>query len=238
MITSPVLFLIFNRPDTTRRVFEAIRTAQPQKLFIAADGPRLNVESDYEQCTATRSIAMNVDWECEVYTLFRDTNLGCKAAVSSAIDWFFEHVEEGIILEDDCLPDQTFFRFCDELLDKYRHDTRIGMISGDNFLFGQRNIEGSYYFSRYTHIWGWATWRRAWQKYDVSLSGWPKFREQKLLRHVLDNDEEVEYWTAIFDNTYLGHINTWDYQLMFSSWANGFVNIIPNSNMVQNDGYK
>jgi predicted O-methyltransferase YrrM len=237
MITSPVLFIIFNRPETTKVVFEAIREAQPTHLFIAADGPRQEKAGEYEKCQAARDIAINVDWECEVQTLFRDTNLGCKAAVSSAIDWYFDNVEEGIILEDDCLPEQSFFAFCEELLNKYRNDHRIGLICGDNFQFGRSRREASYYFSRFTHIWGWATWRRAWKCYDVKISQWPDVRDNGFLNDILDCQAEIVYWTDIFEKTYAGQINTWDYQLMFSYWVNGFINVIPNNNLVKNIGF-
>lgn len=237
MTVSPVLFIIFNRPETTKVVFEAIRKAQPAKLYIAADGPRQGKTGEYERCQAARNIAINVDWECDVQSLFRDTNLGCKVAVSSAIDWFFENVEEGIILEDDCVPDISFFRYCDELLEKYRHDGRIGMISGDNFQFGRKRTGASYYFSRFTHIWGWATWRRAWEKYDVEMTLWPEVRDNGFLIDMLDTQGEVDYWSHIFERTYAGQINTWDYQLMFSFWVNSFLNILPCNNLVKNIGF-
>lgn len=237
MPASPVLFIIFNRPETTKVVFEAIRKAQPAKLYIAADGPRQGKAGEYERCQAARNIAINVDWECDVHSLFRDTNLGCKVAVSSAIDWFFENVEEGIILEDDCVPDISFFRYCDELLEKYRHDGRIGMISGDNFQFGRKRTDASYYFSRFSHIWGWASWRRAWEIYDVEMSLWPKLRDSGFLEDLLDTREEVNYWADILQRTYAGQINTWDYQLMFSFWINGLLNILPCHNLVSNIGF-
>src|SRR5690349_2048344 len=134
---SAILFLVFNRPETTARVFEAIRAAQPPRLYVAADGPRASRIGESERCDLTRRIASAVDWPCDITTLFRAANLGCKNAVSSAISWFFEHEEEGVILEDDCLPDPSFFRYCDELLAHYRDDTRIGLISGNNFQFGK-----------------------------------------------------------------------------------------------------
>ena len=152
---SPVLFLVFNRPETTRQVFEAIRTAKPPRLYIAADGPRLEREGERASCEEVRKIALEVDWECDVNTLFRVENLGCKRGPSEGISWFFEHEDEGIILEDDCLPDQSFFSFCEELLERYRNDTRIMAISGNNFQHGRKRTEYSYYFSRYFHGWGW-----------------------------------------------------------------------------------
>jgi hypothetical protein len=159
-VNTPIAFFIFNRPDTTARVFEAIRQAQPSKLLVVADGPRSTRPGEAEKCAATRAIIDQVDWECEVLTNYSDVNLGCRHRVSSGLDWVFEQVEEAIILEDDCLPHPTFFRFCEELLEWYRHDHRIVAISGDNFQNGHQSGEFSYYFSRYVHIWGWATWRR------------------------------------------------------------------------------
>lgn len=234
---SPILFLIFNRPEPTEQVFQTIRSARPRRLYVAADGPRDTVPSDIEQCANTREIINHVDWPCEVNTLFRDSNYGCKYAVSSAITWFFEHEEEGIILEDDCLPDISFFRYCDELLEKYRHDSRIGTISGDNFQFGRNRTEASYYFSRFTHIWGWATWRRAWKFYDVEMKLWPRIRDNGFMNDILDTQEEVSQWSHIFESTYTGQINTWDYQLMFACWVNSFLNILPCRNLVKNIGF-
>jgi hypothetical protein len=160
-LTTPVAFLIFNRPDTTAKVFEAIRQAKPPKLLVVADGPRPDRPDDIEKCKAARGVVEQVDWDCEVLRNYSDVNLGCKKRVSSGLDWVFNTVEEEIILEDDCLPHPTFFRFCEELLDYYRHDERIMVISGDNFQFGRNCTEYSYYFSRYNHCWGWSTWRRS-----------------------------------------------------------------------------
>src|SRR5512139_3287315 len=171
-LKTPVAFIIFNRPDTAERVFAEIAKARPPKLLVVADGPRANRSGEAEKCAATRAIIDRVDWDCEVLTNFSDTNLGCKNRVSSGIDWVFEQVPEAIILEDDCLPHPTFFRFCEELLERYRDDERIGMISGDNFQLGQKRTDASYYFSRYNHIWGWASWRRAWRHYDREASAW------------------------------------------------------------------
>jgi hypothetical protein len=166
---APILFLVFNRPETTARVFEAIRNAKPSRLYIAADGPRDFIYNEYAVCAKTREIASRVDWDCDVETLFRAENLGCKAAVSSAISWFFSHEEEGIILEDDCLPCESFFYFTTILLEKYRHDERIAHIAGSNFQDGKKVGDGSYYFSDLYNIWGWATWKRVWKDYDAEL---------------------------------------------------------------------
>jgi hypothetical protein len=235
-LPTSVLFLIFNRPDTTQQVFDEIRKAQPSQLFVAADGPRKDRHADYELCKKTREIIQKVDWDCRVSTLFRDENLGCKYAVSSAIDWFFSNVEEGIILEDDCVPDQSFFPFCQELLEKYRNDKRVMMISGDNFQFGRKRTDYSYYFSRYCHIWGWATWRRAWVHYDVEMKLWPKVKQFDLIKDFLQDSGAENYWKRIFDKTYSNKINTWDYQWVFACWTQNGLSIAPNINLISNIG--
>ena len=236
-IYTPILFLIFNRPDTTQIVFNEIRKAKPKWLFIAGDGPRKDRLEDTRLCQKTRTIVDQVDWDCEVSTFFRDENLGCKYAVSSAIDWFFSNVDEGIILEDDCVPDQSFFPFCEALLEKYRDDERIMMISGANFQFGREKTDDSYYFSRYFHIWGWATWKRAWKLYDKEMKAWPEIRENGYLHNILYDKRLVRYWEAIFNSVYNGSISTWDYQWVFSCWVQGGLSIIPNRNMVSNIGF-
>jgi hypothetical protein len=233
----PLLFLIFNRPDTTQQVFDEIRKAQPPQLFVAADGPRKNQVADYELCKKTREIIHQVDWDCKVFTRFQDENLGCRHAVSSAITWFFSNVEEGIILEDDCIPDQSFFRFCQDLLEKYRDDERIMMVSGNNFQFGKRRTNYSYYFSKYFHIWGWATWKRAWNYYDVDMKSWPKIKDGRWLKDILKDKNAEKFWEKIFENTFRGTINTWDFQWVFSCWIQNGLAILPNVNLVKNIGF-
>lgn len=236
-LTTPVLFLIFNRPDTTQKVFNAIRQAKPKQLFVAADGLREDKEGEKEKCEQARKIIEQVDWDCEVKTLFRDKNLGCKIAVSSAIDWFFENVEEGIILEDDCLPSQSFFWFCQELLKYYRNDARIMHISGDNFQFGRIRGEGSYYFSKYAHIWGWATWRKAWGCFDVNMKSFKKFKKEAQINNVFNIKQQKKYWMKIFQLVYDCKIDTWDYIWLYSCFINNGLCIMPNKNMVSNLGF-
>jgi len=236
-LTTPIAFVIFNRPDTTARVFETIRQAKPPTLLVVADGPRQDREGEAVKCEQTRAIISRVDWPCEVLTNFSDTNLGCKKRVSSGIDWVFKTVPEAVILEDDCLPDPTFFRFCDELLERYRDDERIMMISGDNFQFGRKRTSHSYYFSRYTHIWGWASWRRAWQHYDVDMKLWPASRESGLLNDILDDSKAVRHWRNIFDRVSRGEINTWDYQWTLACWLQSGLSVMPNVNLVSNIGF-
>lgn len=229
----PVLLLIFNRPDKALRVFEQIRNAKPQRLFIAADGPRKKQEAEQQLCTETRTrILEKIDWDCEVHTLFRTTNLGCKIAVSTGISWFFKHVEEGIILEDDCLPELSFFRFCGELLEKYREHQQIMMISGVNFQ-PKKCTNSSYYFSTYLHIWGWATWRRAWDHYDLTMQAWPEFKEKKALYTLLPK-EVAKRRELQFDRTFSGNTSTWDTQWLFAVWNNNGLSIQSNINQVIN----
>jgi hypothetical protein len=230
--------LIFNRPDTTERVFAEIAKAKPPKLLVVADGPRVNHPGEADRCLAARAIIDRVDWGCEVLTNFSEVNLGCKRRVSSGIDWVFEQVEEAIILEDDCLPDPTFFRFCQELLERYRYDQRIGMIGGVNFQFGRRRNDDSYYFSKYVHIWGWASWRDRWAgSYDVTMAKWPRIRDEGWLTDMVGNKPEAEYWKEIFERVHRGEIDTWDYQWVFANWVEGRMGILPAVNMISNIGF-
>jgi hypothetical protein len=237
-LKTAVLFMLFNRLDTTKQVFEAIRRAKPPRLYVAADGPRDSKPDEDNKVKAVRDYVIgHIDWDCEVKTLFREKNLGCKYAVSGSIDWFFENEEMGIILEDDCLPHPSFFRFCEELLERYREDERIGIISGDNFQFGKRHTDDSYYFSRYTHIWGWASWRRTWQKYDVAMKQWPSIKMNGLLSDILQYKKLVKYWNDIFEDVFNNKIDTWDYQLNFACLINSMLNIMPNNNLISNIGF-
>ncbi|WP_193194344.1 glycosyltransferase family 2 protein [Nostoc sp. MG11] len=233
----PVVFIIFKRPNTTEKVFEAIRQAKPPKLFVIADGPRADRPGEAEKCKATRAIIERVDWNCEVITNYSDINLGCRLRVSSGLDWVFTQVEEAIILEDDCLPHPTFFQFCDELLDKYRDDNRIMVVAGNNFQYGRVRNQDSYYFSRYNHCWGWATWRRAWQHYDHEMKLWPKIRDEDWLKDILLDPSAVKFWQNIFQYTYEEKINSWAYAWTFSCWIQNGLSILPNVNIVSNIGY-
>ena len=234
---TPVAFILFNRPDTTARVFEEIARAKPPKLLVVADGPREERRGEAEKCAAARAVIDRVDWDCEVLTNFSERNLGCKRRVSSGLDWVFSLVEEAIVLEDDCLPHPSFFRFCEELLEKYRYDERISQISGDNFQFGRKRTEDSYYFSRMNHIWGWASWRRAWKAYDVDLSLWSEVRDGAWLEDLLVDPREVKRWLEIFQRVADGEIDTWDYQWLFASWITSRLTVLPNVNLVSNIGF-
>ncbi|HJY98755.1 MAG TPA: hypothetical protein VJ227_03505 [Patescibacteria group bacterium] len=237
MITrSPILFLIFNRPAETKTVFAEIRKARPTHLFIAADGPRSGVSGEKEKCEAVRKITENIDWRCDVKRLYRKNNLGCKRAISGALGWFFQNVKEGIILEDDCLPDKSFFRYCEELLIKYRNNKNIGVIGGNNFSRNPK-LPDSYYFSLYPQMWGWATWRRVWKNYDIAMKKWPRLGGNNWLNGLFPVSAQATYWWSIFDSTFRGKVDTWDYQWVFSSFINGYLNITPNVNLVRNIGF-
>lgn len=236
-VQSPILFLIFNRPDVTKQVFEVIKKVKPPKLYIGADGPRNN-NNDLINCKKCLEIINEVDWNCEIKTLINNNNLGCKLSVSNSINWFFENEKEGIILEDDCFPSIDFFRFCDELLEKYRYDNRIGHITGSNFQNDKIRRGGAdYYFSRHPIVWGWASWSRVWKDYDINMSKLDSLIETDSAT-VLSNNKRVR--KNIYNNfrrTQNNEINTWDYQYFYSLLLNGYMSIIPNYNLISNIGF-
>jgi hypothetical protein len=237
-LSTPVAFFVYNRPDLTELVLASIAQAKPSRLLVVADGPRAAILGEAEKCSAVRKIIDRVNWNCEVLKHYSDENLGCKRRVSSGLDWVFEQCEEAIILEDDCRPDRTFFRFCEELLHRYRYDERVMMISGDNFHLGSGHTDYSYYFSRCIHIWGWASWRRAWRSFDPDMGRWPLLRDTPWLHEVLSHEDTASRWNRIFDLTFAEGIDTWDYNWVFSCWVQNGLSIIPNTNLVLNAGFR
>jgi hypothetical protein len=234
-LNTAVLFLVFNRLDTTKQVFEAIREAKPPRLYIAADGARETKDGEDTKVKQVRDyITSNIDWECEVKTLFREQNFGCKMAVRGAIDWFFQNEEMGIILEDDCLPTQSFFWFCEELLERYKDDMRVGQISGDNFQKGVKRGDADYYFSIYNHIWGWASWANRWKNYDVLLS---TMENSNFIDNLIAEKNTNKYWKNVFEQMKQQKIDTWDYQWTFTLWNNNQLTILPNINLIENVGF-
>ena len=229
----PVLFLVFNRPDTTIEVFEKISQVKPAKLYIACDGPRKD-NDEIKQVEQVKKIVANINWPCEVKTLYREKNLGCRNAVSQAITWFFDNEEMGIILEDDCLPSQSFFWFCEDLLHKYKNEERIGMISGNNF-FEDEKLKESYFFS-YGNIWGWASWKRAWQNYDVKINLWKNQKIKDSIKTFLNNDYIYKNFKTYFDDAYDGK-DTWAHQWLFTRISNKQLTINPCKNLVSNIGF-
>jgi hypothetical protein len=236
-LKTPVALIIFKRPQETERVFAEIRKVKPQKLLVVADGPRADRPGEDQDCDRARAIIDRVDWDCEVLKNYADVNIGCRLRVSSGINWVFDTVEEAIILEDDCLPHPTFFRFAEELLDRYRDDGRIMSISGQNVQFGRQRTDYSYYFSHYTHSWGWATWRRAWQHFDFDMKLWPEIRDGNFLEDVLGDSHAAKVWTNTFQLCYEKKLDAWDYQWTFASFIQNGMNIIANVNLVSNIGY-
>ncbi|MEO7214160.1 nucleotide-diphospho-sugar transferase [Mucilaginibacter sp.] len=234
--STPILLLIFNRPELTEKVFVEIKKQRPQYLYIAADGPRINKENEVEKCRATRQVVLdNIDWTCQVKTLFRDENIGCGKAVSEAITWFFDNVEQGIILEDDCLPSSSFFSFCEELLNKYHDNSQVMHIGGSNFQDKNVAGENSYYFSNYIHIWGWATWRRAWQKYEFNLQGNDP-QLAYMLKYKFSNGIERHFWQHSFETMANHLIDTWDTQWVHCFFKHNGIGITTAQNLISNIG--
>lgn len=253
-MNTPVAMLVFNRPDHTARVLERVRAARPPMLLVVADGPRPGRADDELNCARVRALFERVDWPCEVVRLFSEANLGCKQRVGSGITDVLDRVESAIFLEDDCLPDPTLFPFCEELLERYRDDERVMMISGDCFppmeaiaRFDPAAARHSYHFTRYLHIWGWATWRRAWRHYDPALTRWPALRDQGWLRRRLVSRADALFWTLWFQACHDGRLGTWDVPWAFSCWSadiagsqpwgGGGLAICPNRNLVSNLGF-
>ncbi|MGA2545229.1 MAG: nucleotide-diphospho-sugar transferase [Rectinemataceae bacterium] len=238
MLKTPVLFVVFNRANTVKMVFDAIRSAKPERLFIAADGPRDDVSGEYEKCSEVRQYILDaINWACSVKTLFRAKNLGCGKAVSEAISWFFSEVSEGIIIEDDCLPSEGFFLYCEEMLERYRDDERIMHIAGHNPLGVLRVGTYSYYFARNQHCWGWASWRRAWAKYSYMIGDLNDFVERQVIQRIFDGKEAQEYWVSIFAKMANLEIDTWDYQWTYTIFKNEGYCINPVKNLVTNLGF-
>ncbi len=235
----PILFNVFNRPEITQQTFNLIRKVQPAVLYVHADGPRVGNDADVDKCARTRAIIeQQVDWNCELHTLFRDENLGCGKGPASAITWFFENVEQGIILEDDCQPHLDFFPFCKEMLERYKDDVRVSSIAGSNFQDGQKRGEASYYFSQHNRIWGWATWRRTWEKYDYYLTDYDAEMFEEILKRHFRRKDERAYWMRNFDIVKATRHNDscWDYQFMYLQWRYNGLTLVPNVNLVSNVG--
>lgn len=238
MLKTPILFLIFNRLDTAEQVFAQIRAAQPKALFVAADGPRTSVTGEKEKCDEVRNhILQKIDWPCTVKTLFNNENLGCGKAVSRALSWFFNNVEEGIILEDDCVPASSFFRYCEELLDKYRENEQVFHIAGNNPLGKTSKGKDTYFFSSIPHIWGWATWRRAWRHYSFDIEDLDSFKVQRKIDRAIRERYFQEYWLRIFHYMANHEIDTWDYQWTYAVIRYGGYCIMPTKNLITNIGF-
>jgi hypothetical protein len=230
---TPILLVVFNRPLHTAKVLDQIAKVGPKYLYVVADGPRFTHPGDRAKIDEVRQIVFSkVNWDCELKTFFRTDNVGCGRGPSEGISWFFEQVDEGIILEDDCLPDLSFFSYCEKLLAHFRDDTRIMHISGSNFQDGKRRSEGSYYFSMFCHVWGWATWKRAWQKFSPRMDN----IENMNLDFYHAPKRELKYWQLHFQDA-VSRTDIWDYHWNFAVWKFKGASIIPNVNLVENIGF-
>lgn len=237
-LTTPVAFILFNRPDVTRRAFECIRAARPAKLFLIGDGARADRPGEAEQVAAARAVVKSVDWPCEVQRSFLDTNVGCGVRISTGVSWVFEHVEEAIFLEDDCLPHPDFFPYCRQLLERYRDDERVMHVHGNNFQGGARRGPYSYFFSKHPHCWGWATWRRAWKHFDLGMKSWPQAKTDGVLRSSCDSEDELAYWSNLFEARYqVGTPPTWNASWVYACWVQSGLCVYPNVNLVSNVGF-
>jgi hypothetical protein len=236
MSKHPIVFFVFNRPKETQIVFDSIKKSKPSQLFLIADGARKE-SPDEERCLEVRKIISDINWDCQVFRNYSDVNLGCKLRVSSGLDWVFSQVEDAIILEDDCLPNTSFFDFCDQLLDYYQDDDRVFSISGATFQPASRKFSTSYYFSKYTHIWGWATWRRAWRFYDVDMKLWECILNEDYLRSLFPDWQARLYWKQKFQKLYHKEIDTWDFQWTFASFIQNGLHVLPTQNLVSNIGF-
>ena len=236
---APVVLIVFNRPDVTARVAEAVAKARPSKVFVVSDGPRPDRPGEAEKCAATRAVIERIDWPCEVVKKYSDINLGCGRGPTTGIDWVFEQTDRAIILEDDCLPHASFFRYCDELLELYGDDERIMQITGSNFQRGHKRGDASYFLSHFKICWGWATWRRAWRHMDMGVKRWSALRDTSWLADLVGDVRVAQHWAAKFEGAYRarGMIDYWDYQWLFATWVHNGLCIMPNVNLISNIGF-
>ena len=232
----PVLLIVFNRAEKAARVLDALRRVEPRRLYVAADGPRRHVPGDVERCERTRRLLDDVGWPCEVHTLYQDRNLGCKVGPETAISWFFEQVEAGIILEDDCVPVPDFFPFCAELLDRYAHVAEVMMVGGHNRLGTWDSGGVSYVFSRTSPIWGWATWRRAWDAYDGSITAWADPEIRARIRSIMSR-AEFQATARRLDSVRRGQLEAWDFGWALALMRSGGLSAVATRNLVANIGF-
>ena len=235
--TPDILFLVFNRPQLTQTVFDAIKKSRPKRIFIAADGPRKNNESDVILCKKVRNIVNQVDWECEIKTLFREENLGCRTAIISAVDWFFDHTDAGIILEDDCIPSESFFNFCALTLEKYKSNEKIMQINGSFHLAQYKSFFECYYFSKLNSCWGWATWKRAWELFDADMTGYEEFRDKGKIYQYYEDRKITNWMISYLEEANSPSCGIWSTQWSYSILKNNGLCINPTFNLVNNIGF-
>jgi hypothetical protein len=234
-VNTAVAIMAFNRPQTLARVFAVVRAARPARLLLVCDGPRPDRAGEALRCAEVRRILEGVDWPCEVERNYSEVNMGCRARIASGLDWVFARAEEAIILEDDTLPNASFFPYCDELLARYRDDERVQMICGYNLLGRGEASGASYWFSAHPRVWGWASWRRAWRGYDETMAEWPAFKATS--GWTSRTRDERAHWGPFLEGVKNGTVDTWDAQLTLLAWRTGRLSVIPSSNLVNNIGF-
>lgn len=234
-LDTPVVLIVYNRPELTRRLLDALAVVRPRRLLVVADGPRSR--QDEARCAGVRALLDELPWNCIVERNYSDRNLGVRERPASGIDWAFSLVEEAIILEDDCLPDPSFFPYCTELLRHYRDDERVMQIGGSNFQRGVSRSSFGYYFSVYYHLWGWATWRRAWRHYDLNVTRWPELKRQGLLESLPISGSARRHWARIFDRAWKRELRTWDFQWQFAMWSQHGLAAVADTNLISNTGF-
>ena len=235
-VSPPVLLLIFNRPTHLQKCIERVHQANPESLFIAADGPRKSHPEDRENCLRARNVVQHFNWNCEVHKLFQERNLGCQVAVSTAISWFFDHVDQGIIMEDDCVADPSFFPFCSSMLQRYISHEHVGVVTGNNYQHGRIRGTANYYFSKFNHCWGWATWKRAWQRYDHDMSESDQ-SDREVIANFSCAPGETEFWKRQFELVRKGKLNSWAIRWTRTAWRHRMLTVTPQVNLVENIGF-
>jgi hypothetical protein len=235
-LATPVVLCVYNRPHLTQQILDALRAVRPLRILVIADGPRTNDPTDHAKCEDVIRIIRSIDWEADIDWNVSDVNLGCRKRIQTGLSWAFARVEEAIVLEDDCVPHPSFFRFCRELLDRYRSNRRVVLISGSSFVIEQDCAAESYLFSRYPLIWGWAAWRRSWELYDPDVDSWERLRDTPWLSNFLADPLAAAYWRRIFEHARSGY-DTWDYSMTFSCWHSGGLSVHPRRNLISNIGF-
>ena len=236
ILNVPIFFCTFNRLDCTKKVFEQIQKIKPKKLYLASDGPREDVQGEEEKVRSVREyLLQNINWECEVHNNFSEKNMGCGRRMSSGITWAFENEDRLIILEDDCLVDQSFFRFCQDMLELYYNDERIGSISGHRVL-PELEMQDSYLFSAFFDCWGWATWKRVWEKYDFDIMSWPEKSVLKYMKKIM-NRQAIKSFKNCFNGVHTHTLDSWAYQFGYLMFRNRTLVVIPEKSMVKNIGF-
>ncbi len=236
-MNTPILLLLFNRPDSVKKLIQALEKKKPRNLFISIDGPRKNNQNDFKKITIIKKIISKINWKCKIQKKFNEENLGCKVAVITAINWFFDKNEYGIILEDDCIPSLDFFSFCEHNLIKYQNNNKVMQISGNNYLIDKKKCNDSYYFTTINDIWGWATWKRAWKHFNSDISEYDYATDYEMFFNYYKNKNIIKWMKIYFDNALNKEHNIWSTQWTYSMIKNGGYTIAPRVNLVKNIGF-